>query len=202
MVFNAVAPDTYNRSETTTTPTRVAYGFGISEWCATCHPDMHTASEHEDDAPGEPGPERGRGAAYNSYLGSGLKTGVTAANSYDSIVPFQTDNLRSITALKNLANSDGSNRSGPAGTTDRVMCLSCHRAHASGWAHMTRWNNDAEFIAVDGVWPGTDSPSTIANQAKYAMGRTVAETTAAYNGKSMTYASYQRSLCNKCHAKD
>ena len=54
-------------------------------------------------------------ATYNSYLGSGLKTGVTAANSYDSIVPFQSDNLRNYTTLKGLANSDGSNRNGPAG---------------------------------------------------------------------------------------
>ena len=202
VVFNAIAPDTYNRAETTTAPTRVAYGYGISEWCATCHPDMHTASSTKMTHPVNQGLSAAEVATYNSYLGSGLTTGVTAANSYDSIVPFQTDNLKSITALKALANSDGSNRNGPAGTVDRVMCLSCHRAHASGWAHMTRWNNDGEFIAADGVWPGTDSPSTIANAAKYAMGRTVAETTAAYNGTTMHYASYQRSLCNKCHGKD
>ena len=89
-----------------------------------------------------------------------------------------------------------------AATSNRVVCLSCHRAHASGWEFMGRWNNAGEFIAVDGVWPGTDSPSTIATSAKYAQGRTTAETKQAYNGKNMTYASYQRSLCNKCHAKD
>jgi hypothetical protein len=202
VVFNAIAPDTYNRAETPTAPTRVAYGYGISEWCATCHPDMHSNSSSLLTHPVSQGLSAAEVATYNSYLGSGLKTGVTAANSFDSIVPFQTDNTRSITALKALANSDGSNRNGPAGTTDRVMCLSCHRAHASGWAHMTRWNNDGEFIAVDGVWPGTDSTSTIATAAKYAMGRTTSETQAAYNGKNMAYASYQRSLCNKCHAKD
>jgi predicted CXXCH cytochrome family protein len=202
VVFNAIAPDTYNRTETTAAPTKVAYGFGISEWCATCHPDMHTSTSSKMTHPVSQGLSAAEVANYNSYLGSGLTTGVTAANSYDSIVPFQTDNTRSITALKALANSDGSNRAGPQGTTDRVMCLSCHRAHASGWAHMTRWNNDGEFIAVDGVWPGTDSTSSIASQAKYALGRTTAETTAAYNGITMHYASYQRSLCNKCHAKD
>jgi hypothetical protein len=201
VVFNAIAPDTYNRAETAAAPTRVAYGFGVSEWCATCHPDMHTANSTKMTHPVSQGLSAAEVATYNSYLGSGIKTGVTAANSYDSIVPFQTDNMRNYTTLKGLANNDGSNRTGPA-TSDRVMCLSCHRAHASGWAHMTRWNNDGEFVAVDGVWPGTDSPSTIASAAKYAMGRTVAETTAAYNGKSMSYASYQRSLCNKCHGKD
>jgi hypothetical protein len=67
---------------------------------------------------------------------------------------------------------------------------------------MGRWNNAGEFIAVDGVWPGSDAVSTIANQAKYAQGRTVAETTKAYNDVTMHYGSYQRVLCNKCHAKD
>jgi len=58
------------------------------------------------------------------------------------------------------------------------------------------------MIAVDGQWPGTDATGTVATQAKYAMGRTVAETSAAYNNKPETnYATYQRSLCNKCHAK-
>jgi hypothetical protein len=199
-IFNAVAPDTYNRAETTT-PTRVAYGLGISDWCATCHPEMHTTTSSKLTHPVNQGLSSGEVAIYNSYLGSGLKTGVTVLNSYDSIVPFQTDNSKNYTQLKGLANSDGSKRNGPA-TSDRVMCLSCHRAHASGWAYMTRWNNDSEFIAVNGVWPGTDSPSTIASAAQYAMGRTTAETSAAYNGKNMTYASYQRSLCNKCHGKD
>jgi predicted CXXCH cytochrome family protein len=203
-VFNAVAPDTYNRTETASAPTRVGYGFGVSEWCATCHPDMHTSSSSKHTHPVSQGLTIVEVNTYKSYLGSGLSNGTSAqaAISFDSIVPFQTDNTRSITALKALANSDGSNRNGPQGTTDRVMCLSCHRAHASGFAHMTRWNNDGEFIAVEGVWPGIDSPSSIASAAKYAMGRTVAETTAAYNGTTMHYASYQRSLCNKCHGKD
>jgi predicted CXXCH cytochrome family protein len=201
VVFNAIAPDTYNRTETPTAPTRVAYGFGISEWCATCHPEMNTATSSKHTHPISQGLSAAEVAIYNSYLGSGLKTGVTASNSYDSIVPFQSDNVRNYTTLKNQANSDGSNRNGPA-TSDRVMCLSCHRAHASGFAHMTRWQNDGEFIAVDGVWPGIDSTSSVATAAKYAMGRTTAEIQAAYNGKIMAYASYQRSLCNKCHGKD
>ena len=139
-------------------------------------------------------------ANYDAYVGSGNLTG-TNATAYDSIVPFQTDNTTDYALLKSLSVNDGSVKTGPA-TSDRVMCLSCHRAHASGFEYMGRWNNAGELIAVDGVWPGTDSPSTVANQAKYAQGRTVAETTKAYNDKPMTYGSYQRSLCNKCHAKD
>ncbi|RJR16652.1 MAG: cytochrome C [Nitrospiraceae bacterium] len=200
VVFNAVAPATYNRSEATT-HTRVAYGRGISDWCATCHPDMHTATSSKMTHPVNQMLATVVTNIYNKYRGSGNATGTTAT-AYDSIVPFQSDNLINYTTLKAQASDDGSVKSGPVGS-DRVMCLSCHRAHASGWEYMTRWNATGnEFIAVDGVWPGTDSPSTVASQAKYAQGRTVAETTKAYNDKTMVYASYQRSLCNKCHAKD
>ncbi|MHB1011476.1 MAG: cytochrome c3 family protein [Desulfobacteria bacterium] len=198
-IFNAVAPSTYNRTEAVT-PTRVAYGAGVSDWCATCHPDMHSGTSSKMTHPVNQTLGTTVAANYNAYVGSGNVTG-NAATSYDSIVPFQTDNSKDYAVLTPLAVDNGSIMTGPA-SSDRVMCLSCHRAHASGFEYMGRWNNAGEFIAVDGVWPGTDSPSTIAKGGKYAQGRTVAETTKAYNDKPMTYASYQRSLCNKCHAKD
>jgi len=199
-IFNASAPSTYNRTEAVT-PTRVGYGAGTTDWCATCHPDMLSAtSTHTHPV------NQGLGATvtanYNAYKGSGDMTGVVAT-SFDSLVPFQTGVETNYTVLKGLANpASATIGQGPI-STDRVMCLSCHRAHATGWDYMLRFNVEGnEFIAVDGVWPGTDSPSTIANQAKYAQGRTVAETTKAYNDTTMHYGSYQRSLCNKCHAKD
>jgi predicted CXXCH cytochrome family protein len=198
-IFNAVVPSTYNRSEAVT-PTRVAYGQGISDWCAACHADMHTATSSKMTHPVNQPLGTTVTANYNAYIGSGNMTG-TQATSYDSIVPFQTDNTLDYALLKSLAVNDGSKSGGPA-TSDRVNCISCHRAHATGFSHMTRWNNGGEFIAVDGVWPGSDSPSTIANQPKFAMGRTVAEMTKAYNDTTMHYATYQRSLCNKCHAQD
>lgn len=199
-IFHAVAPSTYNRTEATT-PTRVAYGAGISDWCAGCHPDMHsgTSSKMTHVVNQNLGTEVTNN--YNAYVGSGDMSG-TQATSYDSIVPFQTDNSQDYVALRALSVNDGSVSTGPA-TSDRVNCLSCHRAHATGWAHMTRWNNEGEMIAVDGVWPGTDSPSAVGKLAKWAQGRTVAETSKSYNDKPATaYATYQRSLCNKCHAKD
>lgn len=198
-IFNAVVPSTYNRTEAVT-PTRVAYGAGISDWCSTCHPDMHSGTSSKMTHPVNQQLGTVVTGNYNTYIGSGNMTGVQTT-SYDSIVPFQTDNSTDYAALKLLAVNDGSNANGPA-TSDRVNCLSCHRAHATGFSHMTRWNNEGEFIAVDGVWPGTDSPSTIAQAPKYSMGRTVAEMTKAYNDTTMHYATYQRSLCNKCHAKD
>jgi hypothetical protein len=195
----AVTPSSYNRSEATT-DTRVAYGAGMSGFCATCHPDMHTESGrlvHPVDQ------NLGTTIAgnYNDYVGSGDLTG-DVATSYDSLVPFQTDNSTDYVALAALAKSDGSVTTGPA-STDRVMCLSCHRAHASGWDYMTRWDNEIEMIVIDGEWPGTDAVSADAQQAKWAKGRTQAERSKAYNDKPATnYATYQRVLCNKCHAKD
>ncbi len=198
-VYNAVVPGTYNRTEAVT-PTRVAYGAGITDWCATCHPDMHSGTSSKMTHPVNQALGTTVAANYNAYVGSGNMTGA-AATSFDTLVPFSIDNTTDFATLKAKAVNDGSQAGGPA-TSDRVMCQSCHRAHASGWEFMGRWNNAGEFMAADGVWPGTDSPSTVANQAKYAQGRTVLETTTAYNGKTMTYGSYQRSLCNKCHAKD
>jgi predicted CXXCH cytochrome family protein len=197
VVFNAVVASTYNKSEGIS-QTAMAYGRFTSEWCATCHPDMNTYTSSKHTHPISQGLSAAEVANYNAYMGSGL----TGNSGFDTIVPFQDDNVTSYATLRNNANI-ADYKSRDATTSSRVMCLSCHRAHASGFAHMTRWQNESEFIAVDGVWPGTDSTSSIASQAKYAMGRTTAETMRAYNDKPETnYASYQRSLCNKCHAKD
>jgi predicted CXXCH cytochrome family protein len=156
VVFNAVVASTYNRSEGVS-PTAIAYGKNISDWCATCHPDMNSYSSQKHTHPVNQGLSADEVTNYNSYMGSGL----TGNSGFDTIVPFQDDNVTSYVTLRNNANiADYKNRD--ASTSSRVMCLSCHRAHATGFAKMTR----------------------------------------SYNDKPMSYASYQRSLCNKCHAKD
>jgi hypothetical protein len=196
----AVVPSDYNRAEDVT-DTRVAYGAGMSQFCATCHPDMHVDTTGNlihtvDETMGSTIADN-----YNDYVGSGDLTG-DISTSYDSLVPFQTGNSTDYVALAALAVNDGSVTTGPT-QSDRVTCLSCHRAHASGWEHMTRWDNDIEMIIVDGEWPGTDAVSTVAQEPKWAKGRTVEERAAAYNNTPATdYATYQRVLCNKCHAKD
>jgi hypothetical protein len=196
-IFNAVVPSTYNKSDNTA-PVKVAYGAGISDWCGTCHTDMVSNTSAKHTHPTNVAFSSAIQANYNTYLGSGR----TGASGFDTLAPFQNDNLGAAAGDYATLRTLDNNVNQQADGTSRVMCLSCHRAHASGFEFMGRWNNAGEFIAVDGVWPGTDSPSSIASQAKYAQGRTVAETTAAYNGAQMHYSSYQRSLCNKCHAKD
>lgn len=196
----AVTPSSYNRSEAVT-DTRTAYGAGMSGFCATCHPDMHVDSGllvHPVDQ------NLGSTIAgiYNSYVGSGDLSGNQVQGAYDSLVPFQTDNSTDYVALAAMAVNDGSVTTGPSGT-DRVQCLSCHRAHASGWEYGTRWDVEIEMIVIDGEWPGTDAASPAAQGSKWAKGRTVAERSKAYNDTNATdYATYQRVLCNKCHAKD
>lgn len=194
----AVAPSSYNREESAA-DTRVAYGSGMSEWCGNCHDAVHTdsssgATQHSSGNHARLSAETTYN--YNSYVASGNLNG-SASSSYTSLVPFEmgTDDYG---ILKSTANSDGSDKRGPTGNSN-VMCLSCHRAHASGWDNMTRWNVNSTFIVYNGSYPGSDNGAP----ADIAQGRTSAEVQKAFYGReATTYASYQRGLCNKCHAKD
>ncbi len=192
----AVAPAVYNRREDAT-QTRVAFGRGMSEWCAICHPNMHTNSGRLVHPVSQ---SIGSTIAnnYNSYIKTGDLTG-TSASSYLSIVLYE-ENSVDYTALKALAATSGTfPLAGPLSNA-QVMCLTCHRAHASGWPQMTRWNNNAAFITYNGLWPGTDTTPTV---PEIAMGRISAETQAAhYDRPASTFATFQRSLCNKCHVQD
>ena len=194
----AVAPSTYNRAETTT-ETRVAYGQGMSEWCGNCHAGLHSSTLSNLRHPA--GNEAKLGsmlANYNAYLKSGDLTG-TNATAYSSLVPYE-EGTADRAALAAHASIDGTQTIGPDANSN-VMCLSCHKSHASGFDSMSRWNNKAEFLTVVGEYPGTDAPSQEGKD--FAAGRTVAEHKGAYNNRNATNFAYaQRSLCNKCHAKD
>jgi len=181
----AVAPSTYNRKETST-DTRVAYGKGMSEWCSNCHgtisqTDAATHFIH----PAANGAVLGTtiAANYNAYKMSGNLTNTVAA-SYTSLVPFE-EGSSDLTFLL----SETTKTTGPGTTTENVMCLSCHRAHASGFKNITRWNN-AEFITKAGVYSLTGTMTDV----EY--------TAAMYDRPASVFATYQRSLCNKCHVKD
>jgi predicted CXXCH cytochrome family protein len=138
---------------------------------------------------------------YQAYVSSGIMTG-TSATSYLSLVPFM-ENTGDYTVLKSHAQNNNSVLNGP-GTSDQVACLSCHRAHASGFPEMLRWQMEGEFITVaDGsgnpVWPGTDNGAPV----QFARGRTELETRTAYYSRPATvFGAFQRVLCNKCHAQD
>jgi predicted CXXCH cytochrome family protein len=197
-VPTALAPDTYNRAETST-QTRVAYGHAtgsgsvtMAQWCSTCHTQMLTHGHPTDASLGSTIANN-----YASYIKTGDLTG-TFSNSYLSLVPFE-ENTADLTLLATHAKSDDSFLNGPS-SSDMVSCMTCHRAHATCWEDMLRWNGKGEFLTYNSVWPGIDLTPTV---PQYARGRTSAETQAAYYDRPATvFATFQRALCNKCHVQD
>jgi hypothetical protein len=197
----AKVPSVYNRTEAVT-QTRTAYGYATAgghvswgAWCSTCHPDMHASDNYVhpvDEALGAT-----IAAAYGQYVKSGDLTG-SPATSYSSLVPF-TSGSADYLVLASLARNDDSLLAGPS-SSDRVDCLTCHRAHAGGWTHALRWNIESEFMTYKGFYPGTDTTPSLEELHR---GRTSAEAQAAYYDRPATrFATYQRVLCNKCHARD
>jgi predicted CXXCH cytochrome family protein len=201
-VPNAVAPSSYNRTEAST-QTRVAYGSGMSEWCANCHTSFKSTTVGMGTVLHPAGNAAKLGATivanYNSYVKSGDLTG-NVSSAYLSLAPFE-EGSGNYTSLKTRAlNTDA--LLGGADANSNVACVSCHRAHASGFDHMLRYDYGNEFMTVADAAGAAAYPDPVANPGQ-AQGRTVAERTAAYYGRAATkFAPYQRVLCNKCHAKD
>ncbi len=214
----AVAPATYNRTEGVT-DTRVAYGKGMSEWCANCHRAIHNNATNAansalihpagngalltaaaNNLAGDAGGST-IAAIYNAYKKSGDLTG-TDSTSYTSLVPYE-EGTGVIATLASHAVNDGSVTTGPKSGSENVMCLSCHRAHASGFDSMSRWANKSEFLTIAGAYPGTDATDAEAKGGQYNFGMSQAQYAAAlYDRPAGNFAYAQRSLCNKCHAKD
>ena len=188
----AKAPSTYNQTEATN-QVRVAYGNLTTnnnerwgDWCATCHARMHSDGFYVHPVDETLGSTIM--ANYNSYVKTGDLTG-TAANSFTSLVPFIDSASTYADLAKNASNTNGV-LTGPDANS-RVSCVTCHRAHASGFPFMLRWSMENEFMVSNGVYQ-TQS-----------LGRSAAEAAAGYYDRPVTqFATYQRVLCNKCHAKD
>jgi len=141
-----------------------AYQGGMSGWCGNCHGDFHNNSTklvHKS------GTALGGtiATAYNLYNGTSDQTGGSQATAYLAEVPFE-----------DAANTPTST-AGPTATST-IMCLSCHRAHASSAPNSGRWDFNVTLLEEDGVESGS-----------YAIPDPYADPN-------------QRSLCNKCHVKD
>jgi hypothetical protein len=210
----AVAPSTYNQSESVN-QVRVAYGQGMSEYCANCHAAMLNAAgtvsaNNTDSGHVHPAGNNAKltggfsdsslfsttiATNYNAYKKSGDMSG-TQATSFDSLVPFEegTNNYATLASHASNTKAFGTD-AGPSTGSETVMCLSCHRAHASGYDSMIRYE------IANGFTNNTDSTGTVINWNSDANAN--AYKLAAYNDKPATnYAAYQRPMCNKCHAKD
>jgi predicted CXXCH cytochrome family protein len=140
---------------------------------------------------------------YGQYVKSGDMSG-SASSSYLSLVPF-VEGIADYATLASHSRNNDSVLSGPA-TSDRVSCVSCHRTHASAWPHMLRFDYGYEFSVINGNYPAIDHPDygTWGSRAAVrSRGRTMAEVQAGYYDRAPSkFATYQRVLCNKCHAKD
>jgi len=109
-----------------------AYGGkpeGISDFCAGCHNDFHSWPAGGYPNGGNDSPWLRHPAAI-ALPSSGEYAAYTA---YDPDVPVARNSSDTLTGY-----------SGPSGTVtpgqDKVMCLSCHRAHGSPYKDMLRWD--------------------------------------------------------------
>ena len=156
------------------------YANGMSEWCANCHSQyLASATKHPVSIAVE-------GYYYNQYVATGNFTG-TQATAWDPLVPFE-DLTATTGADLNLTST-----AGPAtGAAAQVMCLSCHRAHASAFNNAGRWDFEVEYISES---PALGMPDVPASANPYYGDGAVIDVV-------VKYGQYQRSLCNKCHVQD
>lgn len=192
----AVAPPAYNRGEAMS-QTRVAYGSGMSEWCANCHVTMHGSKMSH---PSGSGVKLGEkiSANYNAYVRTGDLSG-SRSNSYLSLVPVE-EGTSDYTVLKSHARSDDVYLEGPDAKAN-VSCLSCHRAHASGWKSILRFDTGSAVIIVSDE-AGSRYPDKD-REPERAKGRSAEEIRRAYYERPAdAFGRGQRSLCGKCHIKD
>ena len=146
-----------------TPSSHTAYRGGMSWWCANCHGQYHDrlgrAMFEHDFERSLSGSEANR---YNDYNGDSDPDGGSSLTSYLVQVPFEDPA------------STTTKTSGP-GSGSRVMCLTCHRAHATSAPSATRWDMRIPTLGIDGVRSGS---LPLANP---------------YPGPN------QRQLCKKCH---
>jgi hypothetical protein len=155
------------------------YKDGMSEWCANCHADFHSDNTNNFVHPeGDMGSTIA--ANYNAYVSTDDQVSGDQATAYRGLVPFEAVNVDLATA------TPANYTTGPDGV-DKVMCVTCHRAHASAFDDIGRWDFKATFLA-DSHPLATDGgvgPNDATN--KY---------------YQYAFVTNQRSLCNKCHVKD
>lgn len=157
------------------------YKNGMSEWCANCHSAFlsnNAGGAHVHPA----GREMGSvvAATYNAYVDTDHPSDGTIATAYRGLTPFEAVNV-------NLATANPANYTQGADGVDKVMCLTCHRAHASAFPDAGRWDFHTAWIIDSHPKTGDAGASAEDVTNKY---------------YQYTFTNNQRSLCNKCHTKD
>jgi predicted CXXCH cytochrome family protein len=139
----AVGIDISGPGESTTNHN--AYQGGMSAWCGNCHdPRYHDRypTPRFDRHPTHRALSGQVRATYNSYDGDSNPQGGNPASSYLPQVPFVDLSMTTSTT------------SGPGGGA-RIMCLTCHRAHASSAPSSGRWDFNVSLLSEDGVASGS-----------------------------------------------
>jgi hypothetical protein len=157
------------------------YGQGMSEWCANCHTDYINDSHKHPAGDGEH--LNGFAGNYNSYVATGDFNGIIDT-AFDPLVPFER-------GVDDGSLLDADTTVG-ADASSNVMCLTCHRAHASANANAGKWDFEVELLVESHALESADVP--VGAAVYYERGGVVDITT--------KYGAHQRSLCNKCHVKD
>lgn len=172
-----------SKNWTETDSNHTAYGSGMSEWCSNCHGNLLN-NDNKHPSGNNSKLSKTVISSYNSYVKTGDISG-TQATAYLSLVPFEvgiTDK-----SLLDPSSTSGPNTAGKA----NVMCLTCHRAHASAFEHIGRWDMQGTLIADSHpqIGDGGVSGNDILNS---------------YYGRNILakFGKFQRQFCNKCHLQD
>jgi len=165
--FASPAPVAVGRSlsATESNSSHTAYKSGMSEWCGNCHGQYHDGTFSALEHPNGTNMDSDIVAQYNVYDGDANPTGGSSMTAYLAAVPFEDPGPTTST----------SSTQGPT-SLSRVMCLTCHRAHASSAPAAGRWDFNVSKLSEDG-----NVSSSYAIPSPYA-------------------DPFQGTLCSKCHA--
>ena len=158
-----------------------AYKSGMSDFCGACH-DLFLQSGGTANTKHPVNHQLGPTIAqnYNYYQATGNYDAANSATAYLPLVAYEDTST---------ANTPTNTAGPPSGA--QVMCLTCHRAHATAFTYMGRWQFDTELLA-EGQVPTTAQVTVMADNTVPYYGRDIAS----------VFGEYQRSLCNKCHVQD
>jgi len=124
-----------------------AYRSGMSRWCGNCHGAYHREDFSDFEHPSDEVLEAQIRQRYNEYAGDDHPDQGFQNRAYLAAVPFED-------AMAATGSREGPN------VSSRVMCLTCHRAHASSAPGAGRWDFNIDLLQDDGFasgsWPIPD----------------------------------------------
>ena len=126
-----------------TNSNHTAYISGMSDWCANCHGNYHDEGGNSSfEHPASENLDGEIADQYNRYNGTDFPTSGILTDAYLAAVPFEDPFAQTNSALG-------------ASTQSRVMCLTCHRAHASSAPNSGRWDFNVSLLNQDGLQSGS-----------------------------------------------